>query len=127
VLPGATSSGAVNFGAGTVQTLTPADAVSIARDCPSAVDVAVVVRTRAQVVYQSLNWSPNTVQGCDPAYLAVREWPVVEGDNFTDADVKTATQVCLVGQTVADNLFQGDSPVGKRVRLKGLPFKVIGL
>jgi putative ABC transport system permease protein len=127
ILPGSSSSGAVMFGAGTVQTLSPADAEAIERECPSATAVAVIVRTRAQIVYQDMNWAPATVQGCNPAYLEVREWPVVEGEGFTDADVRIAAQVCLVGQTVADNLFQGESPVGKRVRLKGLPFRVVGL
>ncbi len=127
VFPGASSSGAVSFGAGSVQTLTPKDAEAIERECPSATAVAVVVRARAQIVYQELNWSPATVQGCNPAYLTVREWPVVEGDYFTDADVRNAAQVCLVGQTVADQLFPGDTPVGKRIRVKGLPFKIVGL
>ncbi|MCE9637300.1 MAG: ABC transporter permease [Planctomycetes bacterium] len=127
VMPGSSSSGAVMFGSGSVQTLTPADAAAISRECPSATAVAVIVRTRAQIVYENLNWAPATVQGCNPDYLVVREWPIAEGDNFTDADVKTAAQVCLVGQTVVDNLFRGESPVGKRVRLKGLPFRVVGV
>ena len=117
VLPGSTSSGAVQFGAGSVQTLTAADAAAIERECPTATAVAVIARTRAQLVYQDLNWAPATVQGCNPAFLIVRDWEVVEGDAFTDADVKSAAQVCLVGQTVVDNLFRGESPVGLRVRL----------
>jgi putative ABC transport system permease protein len=127
IIPGSSSSGAVMFGAGSVQTLTPADAAAIARECPSATAVAVVERTRAQLVYQSLNWAPATVQGTNPDYLIVRDWPVAEGAVFTDADVRSAAQVLLVGQTVADNLFGGEDPVGKRVRLKGLPFKVVGI
>jgi ABC-type antimicrobial peptide transport system permease subunit len=127
VTPGATSSGAVSFGAGSVQTLTPQDATAIERDVPLATAVAVIVRTRAQIVYGDLNWSPSTVQGCNPAFLEVRDWAVVEGEAFTDADVRNAAQVCLVGQTVEDNLFGGESPVGKRVRVKGLPFKVVGV
>ena len=127
ILPGSSSSGAVMFGSGTVQTLSPADAAAIRRDCPSAVSVAVIVRTRAQITYGDLNWAPATVQGCSPEFLDVREWAVVEGENFSDADVKNAAQVCLVGQTVVDNLFGGESPVGQRVRLKGLPFRVVGV
>ena len=127
VIPGSTSSGAVAFGSGSVQTLTPRDAASIKRDCPSATAVGIVVRTRAQVVWGSSNWAPNSVQGCNPDYLAVREWPVSEGEAFTDADVSVAAQVCLIGQTVADNLFGNESPVGQRVRLKNLPFRVVGV
>ena len=127
VMPGSTSSGAVMFGAGSVQTLTPADAVAIARDCPSAAAVSVTVRARAQIVYQDLNWAPASVQGCDPAFLAVRQWAVAEGENFTEQDIKTAAQVCVIGQTVVDNLFRDESPVGQRIRVKGLPFRVAGV
>jgi putative ABC transport system permease protein len=117
----------VMFGSGTVQTLTPQDAAAIERDCPSASAVAVIVRTRAQVVYQDQNWAPATVQGCSPSFLTVRDWAVAEGANFTEADLKSAAQVCLVGQTIVDNLFQTRSPVGERVRVKGLPFRVVGV
>jgi putative ABC transport system permease protein len=127
ILPGSTSSGSVMFGVGSVQTLSPNDAASIARDCPSAADVSVIVRARAQIVFQDVNWAPATVQGCDTHYLDVRQWPLVEGENFTDQDLKTAAQVCLVGKTVVDNVFQGESPVGLRIRVKGLPFRVVGV
>ena len=127
VLPGSTSSGAVMWGMGSVQTLTPEDAASIARDCPSAAAVAVVVRTRGQIVYQSQNWAPAAVQGCDPGFLSVRDWKVAEGECFSEQDVKAAAQVCLVGQTVVENVFLGESPLGKRIRVKGLPFKVVGI
>jgi ABC-type antimicrobial peptide transport system permease subunit len=127
IMPGSTSSGAVMFGAGTVQTLSPEDAAAIIRDCPSAAAVGVVVRTRAQIVFESLNWAPATVQGCDPGYLEAREWGVAEGDAFTEQDVRSAAQVCLVGETVVKNLFGEESPIGKRIRVKGLPFKVVGV
>ena len=127
ILPGSSSSGAVMFGAGSVQTLSPNDAVAIRRDCPSAAGVAVIVRTRAQIVYQDVNWAPATVQGCDEHFLEVRQWGVVEGENFTEQDIKSAAQVCLLGQTVVDNVFQDQSPIGKRIRVKGLPFRVVGV
>jgi putative ABC transport system permease protein len=127
VFPGATSSGGLSFGAGSAQTLTPDDAAAIARECPSVQEVAVIVRARAQVVYQDQNWAPNTVQGCDPTYLVARDWAMAEGECFTESDVKIAAQVCILGRTVADKLFAEDSPVGQRVRVKGLPFKVLGV
>jgi putative ABC transport system permease protein len=127
ILPGSSSSGAVMFGSGSVQTLSPNDAVAIRRDCPSAAGVSVIVRTRAQIVYEEVNWAPATVQGCDEFFLEVRQWAVVEGENFTEQDIKTAAQVCLVGQTVVDNVFQDESPIGKRIRVKGLPFRVVGV
>ena len=127
IFPGASSSGAVSFGGGSAQTLTPDDAAAIAREAPSAQEVAIVVRTRAQIINADVNWYPNTVQGCTPNYLTVRQWPIVEGEVFTDGDVKTAAQVCVIGQTVADKLFGAESPVGRRVRIKNLPFKVLGV
>ncbi|MEZ0231051.1 MAG: ABC transporter permease [Planctomycetota bacterium] len=127
VFPGASSSGAVNFGSGSVQTLTPQDEQSIVRECPSAEYSAVIVRARAQIVNGSINWSPNTVQGCDTDFLAVREWEVVEGENFSEQHVRGAATVCLVGKTVVDKVFEGESPVGKRIRVKGLPFTVLGV
>jgi putative ABC transport system permease protein len=127
IMPGSSSSGAVMFGAGSQQTLTPKDAISIKRECPSATAVAVIVRTRAQVVWGNTNWAPNTVQGCNPDFLVIREWPLTEGEAFTDADVAQAAQVCLIGATVADKVFGTTSPVGQRVRLKNLPFRVVGV
>jgi putative ABC transport system permease protein len=127
VLPGATSSGAVSWGVGSSVTLTPVDEEAIARDCPSAKAVAAIVRTKAQLVYQNANWNPATVQGCDPSYLVVREWAIVDGEAFSDLDLKKAAQVCIVGETIVKNLFSGESPVGKLVRVKNLPFKVVGV
>jgi putative ABC transport system permease protein len=127
VFPGSTSSGTIQMGVGSAQTLSPNDEQAILRECPSADAAAVVIRTRAQIVYGATNWSPATVQGCDPDYLTVRQWPVVEGECFTDKDVKSAACVCLVGKTVVDNVFPNESPIGKRIRLKGLPFKVVGV
>jgi ABC-type antimicrobial peptide transport system permease subunit len=127
ILPGSTSSGALMFGLGSGQTLTPRDADAIERDCPSAAAVGVIVRTRAQIVYENRNWAPAAALGCNPTLLVVRDWPVAQGECFSDVDVRKAAQVCLVGQTVADNLFQGETPVGKRIRVKGMPFRVAGL
>ena len=127
VIPGSTSSGAIMMGAGSEQTLTPRDVAAIVRDCPAARAVAPVVRVRAQLVYEGRNWSPAMMQGCDPRLLEVRDWPLTEGQPFTDQEVKRAAQVCILGRTVADELFQGRSPVGKRIRIKGLPFRVLGV
>jgi putative ABC transport system permease protein len=131
VTPGATSSGGFSMGSGTVQTLTPADAVAIERECPDAAIVSVVVRARAQVVYENMNWAPSSVQGCDHRFLDLRQWAVAEGENFTEQDVKSARAVCLLGQTVVDNLFRDESPVGQRIRISSrgasMPFQVVGV
>jgi len=125
--PGSSSSGAMRMGAGTVHTLTPADAAAIERECPSAEEVAIVVRASGQAVAGSVNWSPAEVQGVNPAYFRVRERTVVEGEALSDADVRKAAQVCVIGRTVARELFGDRSPIGQRVRLKGLPLRVVGV
>jgi macrolide transport system ATP-binding/permease protein len=127
VLPGTASSGGVSFGAGSVMTLTPQDAEAIASESPAARAVAPIVRARTQVVYGNRNWVPITIYGTTPAFLNVREWPVAEGEVFTDRDVRNASKVCLIGQRLVRELFQGKSPVGKEVRIKNVAFRVIGV
>jgi putative ABC transport system permease protein len=127
VLPGATSSGALNMGAGTSQTLVAEDAVAIARDCPSVRAAAVIVRAHGQLVNGNINWSPATVQGCDTNFLVVRDWRLQEGETFSEAEVKSAGQVCLVGRTIVTKVFGGASPIGAQVRIKNLPFRVVGV
>jgi putative ABC transport system permease protein len=128
VIPGSSSSGAVHFGSGTVQTLAPQDAAAIGRDCPSAESVSITVRARGvQCVNENQNWSPREVQGTDPAFLDVRDWPMAEGECFNEQDVRTAAAVCILGSTVAEKLFGDQSPVGKRIRIKNLPFRIAGV
>jgi HlyD family secretion protein len=128
VLPGAPASGGVSGGSGNVSTLTPADADEIARRCPAVCQVAPVVRSRAQVVYGNRNWNTNAIIGSTLAYLAVRDWEdVAEGDVFSDREVCNAATVCLIGDTLKRELFQGDSPVGKEVRIQNVAFKVVGV
>ncbi|RJQ49658.1 MAG: FtsX-like permease family protein [Nitrospiraceae bacterium] len=126
VLPGATTAGGVRMGAGTRPTLTMADAEAIKKDSPAVSDVAPILNGVAQVVYGHQNWSTGVV-GTTPGMLNVREWELSSGRPFTEQDVKSATKVCLLGQTVVDNLFGDTDPVGKTIRIKKLPFTVIGV
>jgi putative ABC transport system permease protein len=126
ILPGATTSGGVRMGAGTQPTLTMGDADAIKRECPSVSDVAPVLNGVAQVVYGHQNWSTGII-GTTPSMLVVRDWPLASGRSFTDQDVKSATKVCLLGQTVVDNLFGDMNPVGQFIRIKNVPFVVIGV
>ena len=126
VMPGSSSAGGVRMGAGTQSTLSMKDAQAIQAECSAVKDVAPVVSGGAQVVFGHQNWSTG-VTGTTPAMISVRDWSFSSGKNFTDQDVKTATKVAVLGQTVVDNLFGGADPVGQIIRIKNMPFTVIGV
>ncbi|MEN6458715.1 MAG: ABC transporter permease [Thermoguttaceae bacterium] len=125
---GAASSGGISFGAGTVMTLTPQDAEEIAKQCPAVSYVSPLVRARAQIVYGSRNWVPTFINGVAPEYLKVQEWEDFdEGEMFTDADVRNANKVCVIGTTIKRQLFQDESPLGEEIRIKNVSFRIIGV
>lgn len=126
VLPGYRTSGGIRLGHGSTPTLTYDDAKAIKAECPSVALTAPVVRGGAQVVYGNMNWS-TAVMGVTPDYLTVRDWRVIAGKEFSQTDVDGAVKSCLVGKTVAENLFGGEDPVGKIIRVQKLPFMVVGV
>lgn len=126
VLPGARTSGGIRLGHGSTPTLTYDDAKAIRTECSAVAFAAPVVRGGAQVVYGNLNWS-TVVMGITPEYLVVRDWRVVSGRNITQSDVEGAAKNCLIGKTVAENLFGAEQPVGRIIRVQKLPFTVIGV
>ncbi|UFS70070.1 ABC transporter permease [Geomonas sp. RF6] len=126
VLPGSMTSGGVRTGSGGTQTLTYDDAKAIKSECPSVAEVAPTLRGGGQVVYGNQNWS-TVLMGVTPAMLTVRDWPISAGRNITQSDVDGATKVCLLGQTVADNLFGSADPLGKIIRIRKIPFTVVGV
>jgi len=126
VIPGSTTSGGLRTGSGGAQTLTSDDVKAIMNECPSVDLAAGTVRSSGQVVYGNLNWS-TVIMGGTPELFEIREWPVTTGRNITQQDVDSAVKVCLLGQTVADNLFGSADPVGNIVRIKKIPFTVIGV
>ena len=128
IRPGTASSGGVSFGAGTSTTLTPEDNQAILRECPAISNATPMVRARVQVVYGNRNWVPNTIYGTTPAYLDVQDWSILaEGEPFSDRDVLNGNRVCLVGQTIVRELFEGASPLGKDIRVKNIAFRVVGV
>jgi macrolide transport system ATP-binding/permease protein len=128
VQSGAATSGGVSFGSGSVLTLTPQDADEIVKQCPAVSDDAPQVGARTQIIYGNRNWVPNNITGSTLAFLRIRDWQEMdEGEPFSDRDVKNAAAVCLVGQTIKRELFQGESPIGKEIRLQNVGFKVIGV
>ena len=109
-------------------TLSPQDCDAILQQCPAVQYVAPIVQARTQVIYGNKNWVPFFIMGSTPAYLDIRNWTeLAQGDIFTDKDVRNANKVCLVGNTLARELFEGVSPIGKEIRIKNVSFKVIGV
>ncbi|MDP2142490.1 MAG: ABC transporter permease [Gammaproteobacteria bacterium] len=126
ILPGSTSPGGVRMGLGTQPTLTMGDTEAILRECPAVADVAPDHGGVAQVVYGNQNWATG-IRGTTPNFLNVREWKLAAGRSFTEQEVKSGAKVCLLGQTVVDNLFGDIDPIGQVVRIKKVPFTVIGV
>ncbi len=128
VQAGAVSRNGVSLGSGSVKTLTPEDADMILRECPSVDSLAPMIFTRRQVVHGNKNWVPNAFVGTTPGYLRVREWEDMdEGQLFTERDVNDSAMVCLLGQTIARELFGEQSPVGKEVYVNDVPLRVLGV
>ncbi|NMC63333.1 MAG: FtsX-like permease family protein [SAR324 cluster bacterium] len=128
VLPGTATSSGVSFGGGTAMTLTPEDAEAILRECPAVKSVAPIVRARTQVVYGNKNWIPQTISGTTPSFLVVRDWTEMnEGEIFSDRDVRNANKVAVIGKTIARELFEGESPIGKEVRIQNVAFRIVGV
>ncbi len=126
VLPGSTTAGGIRGGFGTQMTLTRADAEAIERECSAVHVVAPVLNGVAQVVYSNQNWS-TSVYGTTEGMLEVRDWPLFSGRNFNEQDIRNSTKVCILGQTVVDKLFGGMDPLNQTVRIKKVPFTVIGV
>jgi putative ABC transport system permease protein len=125
VFPGTATTGGARLFTGN-SNLTPEDAAAIKTEAPSVSYVSPTVRSAAQVVAGELNWG-TSVLGVDVDYPLIRAWNVSQGDFFTDADVKSATKVAVLGNTVAENLFPNADSVGQIIRIKNVPFRVVGV
>lgn len=126
ILPGATTQGGIRMGTGTQQTLTMSDAEAIAKECSSVMAVAPVISGTAQIVFGNQNWS-TAVLGTTPDMAVVREWNTVSGRFISEQDVRSGTKVAVIGQTVVEQLFGDLEPVGKTIRIKNIPYEVIGV
>jgi putative ABC transport system permease protein len=125
VLSGSSTSGGIRMGLGATPTLTIGDAQAIA-ELPGISAVAPNAPGTAQLVYGSNNWSTQVI-GTTPSYLDVRDWKLSAGYPFSDSDVRSATRVALLGQTVVKNLFGDEDPVGKTIRIKKSPYQIVGV
>ncbi len=122
-----TVGGGARLGASSLQTLKVEDVNAIKNDAHFITAVSPGVSSNGQVINGALNW-PTSIQGVSPDYLSIREWGLKDGINFTDNDVKTAAKVCLIGQTIVENVFtNGENPIGKVIRFGKIPLKVIGI
>jgi putative ABC transport system permease protein len=126
IWPGTVNQGGVRLGAGAQATLSEDDAWAIQRDIQLVQVVAPYVRGNAQVVYSNLNWATG-ILGVTPEYFPARDWEVISGRQLTQEEVDGASKVALVGQTVARNLFGDEDPLGQVIRIKKVPFTIIGL
>lgn len=126
ILPGTTTAGGLRLGPGTIPTLSMDDARAIENEVRTVKAVAPFFSGTAQIVYGNQNWS-TIVNGTTPEVLEVRDWSLASGLPFTSQDIEGSTKVCLLGQTVVDNLFINDDPLGKVIRIKKIPFTVIGV
>ena len=125
VQPGSQNTGGVRSGNGNAQTLTEGDAEAIQTECPSVQYASPVQNNQQQVVYGSNNWATR-IYGVSPEYLTIRDIRIEEGEPFSSDDVKSTNKVALLGKTVVDNLFAGEDPIGKVVRIRKVPFTVVG-
>lgn len=108
-------------------TLTAADAQAVAQECPAVLAASPVVWSGGQVIFGNVNWSPNEMIGVGTDYLTVRNWQLRVGDFFTEREISSAEKVCVIGHTLLAKLFQTSNPLGQTIRVKNIPFRVIGV
>ncbi|MGE5205370.1 MAG: ABC transporter permease [Chlamydiota bacterium] len=126
VSSGTVNRGGLRLGWGQTKTLVYDDMKAIVQQAPAVKEAAPGSMTTAQVVFGADNWFTN-IQGTEPQYFDVRSWPMAEGVSFTEGDVTSAADVAVIGNTVRQNLFGAEDPVGQTIRVSNLPFKVVGV
>ncbi len=126
VFPGSFTQGGMRSGFGGATTLTAEDAEAIAAEVPDVDGVSPEVNDRNQVLANGLNWN-TSVKGESPDYPYIRSWPIAQGAMFSDQDIKSLGKVCVVGKTVVDQLFPDQDPIGQTLRIRNLPFRIVGV
>jgi len=126
VISGSVTTGGVRLGHGSRLSLTEDDARAIEREIPSVQVAAPSIRGGAQAVFGNLNWS-TAVYGATPDYFTARDWSLAAGRFFTAQDAAGTAKVALLGQTVVEKLFGGTDPVGQTIRVRKVPFTVVGV
>ncbi|MDI1248783.1 MAG: ABC transporter permease [Lacunisphaera sp.] len=126
VFPGSNNSGGMRGGWGSASTLTVEDAAAISAEVAGVVAVSPEMRDRNQVLANGLNWN-SQILGEDVSYIDIRLWTIAEGEMFNELDVRSATKVCVIGKTVAAQLFPDSDPVGQNLRIRNIPFRIVGV
>src|SRR5258708_2912937 len=128
VWSGSQNQGGMRGGSGSVATLIAEDVDAIESECPAVKEASPGVQAGGQLVCGKQNWSPSArIIGENERFPDIGPGPIASGEFFTDADVRTAARVCVLGKTVADNLFEGADPLGQTIRVRNLPFRVLGV
>ena len=127
IFPGVTSASGVRGSQGSAMTLTVSDALDLKKRIPLLADTGWAKRDVMQIIYGNRNWN-GPINGISPSYLTIRDWSFTSGGPFTQTDLESAARVALIGQTIVGNLFEpGEEPVGAVIRIKNVPFHVIGV
>ncbi len=119
--------GAVHHGRGSMPSLTAADAKAMVDECSSLIAASPMVFTGGQVIYGNTNWSPRELVGVGSQYLTVRNWQLARGGFFSPRDIASAAKVCVIGRTLVEKLFQTTNPLGEIIRIRNIPFRVVGV
>ena len=128
VQSGSMNQGGVRSGSGSSNTLTPEDVLAIEQECSAVKVASPVVRANGQLVFGNQNWVASSgIQGTNEKFPEIKAWPMLSGEFFSEGDVRNANRVCVIGKTIADNLFSGGDPIGQTMRIRNLPFRVVGV
>ena len=126
VYPGNVTAGGVRSGWGFASSLTVDDAEAIKREIPGVTGTSPETLDRQQVIAGGLNWNTR-IQGVSADFPSIRSWPLAEGEYFTEHDLRTTAKVCVIGKTIADQLFPGIDPVGQNLRARNIPLRIVGV
>ena len=126
VFPGNSTQGGVRGGWGSASSLTVEDAEAIRNEIAGVANLSPDMRDRVQILANGQNWSSN-VMGEDVSYLEIRLWSIATGNMFSESDVRGGAKVCVIGKTVSEQLFQGEDPIGQTLRIRNIPFKIVGV
>ncbi len=126
VWSGSMTRSGVHTGWGGAGTLTIDDAESIQREIPGVTVISPEIQSAAQIAAGNQNWSTR-IMGESPEYFDIRQWPIIAGSSFTGQDVRSANKVAVIGKTIAEQLYPGEDPVGQIVRIRNVPFTIVGM